>query len=295
MPRTVSLDDIAHPDRPPGPHEVAARLRRHRTGRGSSILIPAATLLLLVLVWQWGVALFNVPEYLLPAPSVVLSTLLDQWEELLRQSVPTLIEILAGFALSIPVGIGLAVVIVASRPLEKAIYPLLVTSQVVPKVALAPLFLVWFGFGLLPKILITFLIAFFPVVIETAVGLRSVPVEMLDLARSMRASQAQIFWRFRFPHALPNIFGGLKVGITLAVIGSIVGEFVGADRGLGYLLTVSIGRLDTPLMFAAIVVLVVIGVVLYGLVDILERITVRWHPSIQQEQISAMKTSLSGQ
>ncbi|HZD01610.1 MAG TPA: ABC transporter permease [Actinomycetes bacterium] len=254
----------------------------------SGILIPTAVMVVLLLIWQGVVVAFHIPGYLLPAPTTVLRTLFDEWDQLFSQSIPTLLETLAGFAMSIPVGIGLAVLTVASRPIEKAVYPLLVASQVVPKVALAPLFLVWFGFGLLPKILITFLIAFFPIVIETAVGLRSVPVEMLDLARSMGSSRSQVFWRFRFPHALPNIFGGLKVAITLSVIGSIVGEFVGADQGLGYLLTVSIGRLDTALLFAAIVVLVVIGVVLYGVVDFVERATVRWHPSVGEQHGSAI-------
>ncbi|HUZ51884.1 MAG TPA: ABC transporter permease [Streptosporangiaceae bacterium] len=239
------------------------------------------------MLWQAAVVVFHVPGYLLPAPTTVVTTLLDDRGELLSQSIPTLIETLGGFALSVPVGLGLAVLIVASRPIEKAIYPLLVTSQVVPKVAIAPLFLVWFGLGLLPKILITFLIAFFPIVIESAVGLRSVPVEMLDLARSMGSSRSQVFWRFRFPYALPSIFGGLKVGITLSVIGSIVGEFVGADRGLGYLLTVASGQLDTALVFAAIFVLVVMGVVLYGVIDFAERAVVKWHPSVREQHVSA--------
>ena len=262
--------------------------RRRRRGRMSGVLIPTAVMVVLLLIWQGAVAAFHIPGYLLPAPTTIQRTLFNERGQLFSQSIPTLIETLGGFAMSIPIGIGLAVLIVASRPIERAVYPLLVASQVVPKVALAPLLLVWFGFGLLPKILITFLIAFFPIVIETAVGLKSVPVEMLDLARSMGSSRSQVFWRFRLPHALPNIFGGLKVGITLSVIGSIVGEFVGADRGLGYLLTVSIGRLDTALLFAAIVVLVVIGVVLYGVVDFVERATVKWHPSVREQHVSAI-------
>ena len=265
-----------------------ARPRRRLVNRLATVLIPASVLVAGLLIWQLAVVVFNIPNYLLPTPLNVLQTLIDNRGELASQSVPTLIETIAGFAISIPVGLGLAVLIVSSPHIEKALYPLLVSSQVVPKIAIAPLLLVWFGLGLLPKIIVTFTICFFPIVIQTSVGLRSVPTEMLDLARSMGSSRIQMFWRFRFPHALPNIFGGLKIAITLALIGAIVGEYVGASEGLGYLLTVASGQLNTSLVFATIFVLVIIGVILYGAVDFLERVTVKWRPSTREDQLSAL-------
>jgi NitT/TauT family transport system permease protein len=155
--------------------------------------------------------------------------------------------------------------------------PLIVSSQAMPKVAVAPLLLVWFGFGLLPKVLIAFLIAFFPVVISTAVGLASIEPEKIQLARSMGFGPSATFFKIRLPNALPSVFGGLKISITLAVVGAVVGEFVGGDAGLGYLLTVANGSMDTPLLFAGLVALTVLGVVLYLIVELAERLVVPRH------------------
>lgn len=243
------------------------------------VLYPLSTVVLLLLAWDLAIVIFNIPPYLVPKPSRVLETIVDQRALLLHHAWRTITEILGGYALAILVGIPLAVAIVASRIFERMVYPMLVMSQTVPKIAIAPLLLVWFGFGLSPKILIAFLIAFFPIVIDTAVGLRGVPEEMLDLARSMGGRRLDIFRKIRFPHALPSIFGGLKVAITLAVIGAIVGEFVGADRGLGYLLLIASGRIDTTLLFGTIIVLSLLGIVAFALVDLLERLAIPWHTS----------------
>lgn len=280
MARTTELTEIMTDIAEAGRLDPLPQRRRERV---SAILIPIASLVLVVVVWELAIIVFHPAAYLLPSPRSVGHALWDDRTELIHQSIPTIKEILLGFALSIPLGIGLAVAMVASRPVERAIYPLLVAAQTLPKVALAPLLLVWFGFGMTPKVIITFVIAFFPIVIETSIGLRSLPQEMLDLARSTGASQVQLFRRLRFPHALPNIFGGLKVAITLAVIGAVVGEFVGSSEGLGYLLQVSMGRLDTAVMFAAMFVLVVIGVVLYAAVDAIERVSIKWHVSIRSQ------------
>src|SRR5262249_17578832 len=172
-----------------------------------------------------------------------------------------------GFALSIVVGIPLAIGIFMSPAFSRSVLPLLISSQAMPKVAVAPLLLVWFGFGLLPKVLIAFLIAFFPIVISTAVGLASIEPEEIHLARSMGLGPAGTFLKVRLPSALPSVFGGLKISIPLAVVGAVVGEFVGGDAGLGYLLMVANGNLDTPLLFAGIFALTVQGVVLYFLVE----------------------------
>ncbi len=179
----------------------------------------------------------------------------------------TLYEILLGFGLSVVIGVPLAVLMTYSRTIERALYPLLVGSQTIPKVALAPLFMVWLGFGLAPKILMTFMIAFFPIVIGAVIGLVTIEQELIYVARSMGASNWQLFWKVRLRHALPSLFGGLKVAITLAVVGAIVAEFVGADKGLGYIIQVANGHLDTPLLLAAVVVVSAIGIALYLLVE----------------------------
>jgi NitT/TauT family transport system permease protein len=154
------------------------------------------------------------------------------------------------------------------------VLPLLVSSQAMPKVAVAPLFLVWFGFGLLPKVLIAFLIAFFPIVISTVVGLAAIEQEKIHLARSMGLGTVATFFKIRLPSALPSVFGGLKISITLAVVGAVVGEFVGGDAGLGYLLMVANGNIDTPLLFAGLIALTVQGVALYFLVELAERLAI---------------------
>src|ERR1051326_4257119 len=244
---------------------------------------PTVTLVVLLVLWEVGAVALHVPNYLLPQPSAVVRTAFNQFPYLWSNAGPTVQEIALGFGLSVVVGIPIAVAIVSSRITERCVYPLLVASQTVPKVALAPLLVVWFGFGPLPKVLIAFLIAFFPIVIDTAVGLRGVPPDMIDLAHSMGASRLSLFWKIRVMHALPNIFGGLKVAMTLAVIGANVGEFVGTDRGLGYVLQTANGRLDTSMLFAAIFFLVIIGIVSFMLVDVVERIAIPWHVSMRKE------------
>tara|TARA_B100000745_G_scaffold140969_1_gene92003 strand:+ start:187 stop:1020 length:834 start_codon:yes stop_codon:yes gene_type:complete len=236
-------------------------------------------LLALILIWEIGALVTHQPERILPRPSVVAQTLIDQWQILTIHGSVTLIEAGLGFLLSVVVGIPLAITIVYSKNLEKVIYPLLLASQAVPKIAIAPLFIIWLGFGLTPKIIIAFLIAFFPIVIDTVVGLRSIDPEMLQLARSMGTDGIKSFIKLRLPNALPNVFGGLKVAITLAVVGAIVGEFVGADQGLGYLLQVASGNLDAPLLFAAMVFLSLIAIFLFLIIEWAERMILPWHIS----------------
>ena len=170
-------------------------------------------------------------------------------------------------------------VIVISPLLERLVYPPMVATQSIPKIALAPLFIVWFGFGVAPKVAVAFLIAFFPIVIDTIVGLRSIDPAMIQLARSMGAPPHRIFRKLRLPHALPAIFGGLKVASSLAVVGALTGEFVGSDKGLGYLLVQASGNLNTALLFATLVVLSALAMALFYLVEMLERIAIPWHAS----------------
>ena len=242
---------------------------------------PIAGIILIIVLWDTAIRVFDLKPFILPAPWAVIVALIDNWGELAPAILYTLIEILAGFALSVVVGIGLAVLIVSWRVLEKTIYPILVGSQVIPKVAIAPLFVVWFGLGLMPKILIAFLLSFFPIVINTAVGLRSIELAKLHLARSMGASAAQTFFLFRLPRAMPYIFAGLKLSITSAVIGAIVGEFIGADQGIGRILLIANGNLETDKLFAGILLLSAVGVALFFIIVVLERFTIRWHVSQQ--------------
>ena len=191
----------------------------------------------------------------------------------------TAYEMLLGYALAVAVAIPLAIAITSSARFDRFVMPQMLFFQVVPKVAIAPLFLVWFGVGAMPKILIAFLISFFPIVIDAAVGLRSMSAEMNDLARSMGASKMQVFTQFRLPTSLPYLFSGLKVAATLAVAGAVVGEFVGADKGLGYLLMVTGTNLETAMVFATLAMLTLLGLVFFYAVEFLETLLIPWHVS----------------
>jgi NitT/TauT family transport system permease protein len=230
-----------------------------------------------LLIWQIGVAVGRVPAYLLPAPSEILLTFVNNLGKLLSHGWITTYEMLLGYFLAVAIAIPLAIAITSSRRFDEFVTPTMLFFQVVPKVAIAPLFLVWFGVGVTPKIYVAFLISFFPIVIDTAVGLRSMSAEMTDLARSMGASRLQVFTQFRLPTSLPYLFSGLKVAATLAVAGAVVGEYVGADKGLGYLLLVTNSNMQTALMFATIVALTCIGLVFFYLVEYLESLLIPWH------------------
>jgi NitT/TauT family transport system permease protein len=257
---------------------VQRKLARHeKHARVSSIAYPTLLIIALLLLWEAATYLFGIPPFLLPAPSAVLASLAAHADLLLTNTWITTLEILFGFGLSIVVGVPLALAIFLWPPFARSVFPLLVSSQAMPKVAVAPLLLVWFGFGLLPKVLIAFLIAFFPVVINTAVGLSSIEREKIYLARSMGLSGTATFFKIRLPNALPAVFGGLKISVTLAVVGAVVGEFVGGDAGLGYLLMVANGSMDTALLFADLLVLTVLGVVLFMLVEAAELIVLPRH------------------
>lgn len=240
---------------------------------------PLWTVVATLVLWEVVVVGLKVPEYLLPAPSEIAAAFRQEWSYLLLHTGVTLYEILWGFVAAALVSIPLAMLIVYSPVFERSVYPLLVASQSVPKIAIAPLLIFWAGLGLFPKILVAFLIAFFPIVIDTVVGLRSVEPEMLHLARSMGARERKVFLKIRLPNALPNVFAGLKVAVTLAVVGAIVGEFIQADQGLGYALLQANAMLNTKLSFAAIAILAVIGIVLFLVVDWIERLCIPWHAS----------------
>jgi len=245
----------------------------------SAWMRPILLIVILLVLWDLAIRAFRIPPYLIPAPEAVVKQLYLEWPKLWREALVTTYATLGGFALSIAFGIPMALLIAYSRTIESFVYPLLVFSQSVPKIAIAPLFVVWFGFGLIPKVISAFMLGFFPVVVSTVMGFKSVDADMIDLARSMKASRLATFMRISLPQALPSIFAGLKVSVTLAVVGAVVGEFVGSNSGLGYLLQIANGTFDLPLMFAALTVLSVIGVLLFVAVDVVERWTIPWHVS----------------
>jgi len=234
------------------------------------------TLVVFAVLWELACRLFKVPTYLVPKPSDIALRLYDKRGLYLGQTWVTLYETVAGFLLADLVGIVAAALVVMIPSLRDVIMPLLLIAQIVPKVAIAPILLIWFGYGLVPKILIAFLVAFFPIVVNTASGLISVEPELLDLGRSLEASRWQTFWKFRIPAALPDLFSGMKIAITLAVIGAVIGEFIGGNRGLGYLIIIANQELDTPLAFAALFILSVGGILLYGAIELLERLLIPW-------------------
>jgi len=243
--------------------------------------MPFVGLAALLLLWALITTVFKIPDYLLPSPIAVIRRAVLEWRILISQTSYTLIEIVAGFLGSILIGVPMAFAVVLSRPVERVVLPMVVASQAIPKVAIAPILVVWLGFGLFPKIAISFLIAFFPILVSTIAGLKSVETEMIDLVRSMGASTMKIMLRVRLPSALPQIFSGLKVAIALSVVGAIVGEFVGADRGLGFLLLTATGALDGTLVWAALLVLIGLGILLFQIVVAVERVAIRWHVSIR--------------
>ncbi len=250
---------------------------------------PIIAILVTLAVWEAMVQLFKIPELILPAPSVVFEHIWTKRDLYISFSQPTLIEILAGFAVAAVAGILLGILVSFSDLAKRTAYPLLVSSQMVPKVAIAPVFIIWFGTGLEAKVLISFLIAFFPIMVSTMVGLEAIEADMVRLFRSMGAGAYRTFIKLRLPAALPNIFAGLKIGMSLAVVGAVVAEFVAADRGLGYYLLYANGQLDTPGVFGSLLVLTVIGVLLYYMVEAVERMFV---PSALSKDLDPAQSSM---
>ncbi|MCC6608389.1 MAG: ABC transporter permease [Burkholderiales bacterium] len=239
--------------------------------------LPILAFAVLIALWQLWVVWAGVPAFLLPAPTVIVRALIDGWPDPLAYDTwVTLQETLGGFALGCVLGFLLAIGITYSRFLERVLYPPIVASQAVPKLAIAPLFVIWLGFGILPKIIITMTLVFFPIVVTTAQGLMSVDANLIELLRSVNARPWQVFWKVRLPHALPAIISGMKIGITLAVIGAVVGEWVGAGAGLGYRVLFAQSQLQTPVTYAAILILITLGVGLFALLDAAGRLAAPW-------------------
>ncbi|HZS85668.1 MAG TPA: ABC transporter permease [Stellaceae bacterium] len=233
---------------------------------GSSVLVA----------WELLVRGFGVKEILLPPPSVILRTMVERYDLLLQHLWPSLYLTILGFVLSVAGGVLFAVLITYSAVARRGFYPIIVVSQVVPKISIAPLFIVWFGTGAVSSLLLAFLIAFFPMTINAAVGLQTIDEDVLKMARAFMGSRWQIFLKVRLPNAMPYLFGGMKISITLAIIGVVVSEFVASQEGIGYLIKLAGGLLDTPLMMAAITALSLAGLLLYGIIAWAERRVIYW-------------------
>ncbi|MEV0290441.1 MULTISPECIES: ABC transporter permease [unclassified Kribbella] len=246
------------------------------TSPTAAVLLPIVGLIGAIALWGVATVVFSIESYLLPSPSDVIRTFFDQPAYLLQQTGISFLETVEGFLLAIVIGVPIALLIVRSVILERLVYPLLLMVNAIPKIAIAPLLVVWMGFGQWPKVVMVLLMCFFPIVISTAQGMKSTPVELVELLRSLNASRTQEFFKLRLRYAMPQIFTGLKVAISLAVIGSVIAEFVGATQGLGYVIQQSGASADTALAFAAITLLSIMSIILfYGLV-LLEHLFLPW-------------------
>ena len=243
---------------------------------GARYVPPVLVFLLVLIAWQTAVSVFHLREYLLPSPANVVRALVGDEVPWARHVWITTLEIVGAFAVAAGVGVLLGVAIAWSAVLARALVPFLVFVNTLPKVAVAPLFLLWLGYGILPNMLIGALIGFFPVVINTAVGLSQVDEELLDLGRVFNAPKWRVFATIRIPNAAPYIFSALKVTATAAVVGAIVGEFVASQKGLGYVIITTQGSMNTPVAFAALVWIAVVGLAVYGAVVLAARWIAPW-------------------
>jgi NitT/TauT family transport system permease protein len=234
------------------------------------------TFVIVLLVWHFGVILFGVKEFILPTPISAIRTLFQAKYRWPMNFMATFYEVVGGFLISGLVGVILGIMVVWSEMLKRSILPFLVFLNSLPKIAVAPLFLIWFGYGILPNILIVFLISFFPVVINTATGLVAVEEDLIDLVGVLHATKWQKMWLIQLPNSLPYILSGLKIAATTAVTGAIVGEFVASDKGLGAVIIASQTTLSTPVIFGSLILITIIGMGLFGIVGIMERVLMPW-------------------
>ncbi|MGI8482761.1 MAG: ABC transporter permease [Thermomicrobiales bacterium] len=239
-------------------------------------LWPLLILIVLLSIWEVAVRVANTPRWMLPPPSAIFESFRTDHALLLHHTRVTVVEVVLGFGLALGAGIAVGIAIDSSRVLERAIYPLIIASQTVPMVALAPLLLIWFGYGLTPKIIVTALVCFFPIAVNTVDGLRVADRETLAMLSSMGASGWQRFRMVKIPAALPSLFTGARIAIAFSVIGAVFGELVGASAGLGYLMERSAAQFQTSRVFAAIVILSLMGVGLFSIVTLLERLLLPW-------------------
>jgi NitT/TauT family transport system permease protein len=249
----------------------------------ADIAQPVAALVIFVALWELVCRVFHVPAYLVPAPSVIFADTAKLSGPVAMHTLATGETVLLGFVASVIISLPLAVLITSSPLIANAVYPLLVLTQAIPKVALAPILVVMLGSNALPRVVVTFLVAFFPLVLSIAAGITSVPPELIELGRACKASRWRELWRIRLPYAMPFVFSGLKAAITLSVVGAVVGEFVNADSGLGYLIQTSTAFFNVPLAWGALVLLSLMGIVLFQLVVIVERLFFPWAVDLDKQ------------
>lgn len=264
-------------------NSATARLRKFLSpssrGWHVDVFWMLLSLLIVLVVWEAVVAIFDLPAHLLPRPWSVVASTMSHWGVIADNSYHTTVAVLAGYLLAAAFAVPVAILIVLSPQIERLLYPPLVATQSIPKIALAPLFIVWFGFGLETKVSVAFLICFFPIVVDTIVGLRSIDPALIQLARSMGAPPHRIFLKLRLPGALPSMFGGLKVASALAVVGALTGEYIASDSGLGYILLSASGEMNTSLLFGVLIVLSILAMVFFYAIELLEKLLIPWHVS----------------
>lgn len=252
-------------------------------------VLGATTFLVAFLLWDISIRLFDVPEFVVPKPGIAIESLFENRWLILHYAWITSIEIVLGFIAGC-LGGGLLAIAIHRYPLvDSALNPLIVFFQIIPKIALAPIFLLWFGFGLAPKILLVAIIAFFPVTLNTITGLVATSADLGHLVQSVGGTRSQYLWRVQLPNALPHIFAGLKIAMTFSVIGAVVGEFTGGSEGLGYLILFSSSQVKTPLLFAALFAIAVLGLVMYYAIVLLEYWMVPWERHAQAHQTQSIQ------
>jgi NitT/TauT family transport system permease protein len=255
----------------------ATRSTLMRRGTAASM----ALLVVFLAAWQWGPELLGIPSFIVPPLSVVAAEFVRAWQfsHLLMHTGVTAAEVLVGFLLGSLLGAIVGYLLGMSPTAEFALSPYILALQIAPKVAFAPLFILWMGFTVYPKILVAILIVFFPVMVNVLTAVRTVDPDLINLARAFKATRAQIFWKIEFPTSMPPMFAGLRIGSTLAVVGVVVGELVGGNRGLGYLLTLGEGQANTPMVFVSIVMLTLVGGIAYMSVILIEHRVLHYVPA----------------
>lgn len=267
---------------------AAVPSRRRKAPRWVQQAWPSVVLFAAIfLLWELAVEIFGISDFVIAKPSEFIAEMWASRELLLESSWVTLQEVIYGFLISIVVGVLLAVFIARFAWADRAVYPLVVLFQVVPKVALAPIFILWFGYGMAPKLVLIVVIAFFPITLNMIVGLKNVDSDLLMLMRSVGSTKNQILTRIRIPTSIPYLFAGLRIAITFAVIGAVVAEFAGASEGLGYLIQFASTQLDTPLMFAALTLISLLGLALYYGMSLVEYLMQKRFPHIKSDSVNA--------
>jgi NitT/TauT family transport system permease protein len=254
-----------------------------RRGTAASVIL----LVVFLTVWQWGPGWLGIPAFILPPLSMVCDEALRMWQvnHLLLHTGITMAEVLAGFLLGSLLGAVFGYLLGMSPTAELALSPYILALQIAPKVAFAPLFILWMGFTVYPKILVAILIVFFPVMVNVLSAVRTVDPDLVNLARAFKATRTQIFWKIEFPTSMPPMFAGLRIGSTLAVVGVVVGELVGGNAGLGYLLSFGEGQANTPMVFVSILMLTLVGSIAYVAVILVERRVLHYMPARAPERI----------